>query len=117
MKYIRTVLGALLLTLLSCDTPESARSSDRLSEMAGKKVLITTSHPVALSSTTILDAPSVTTTYDTATCLRGELESVDLLGLVLNLGGSKIWIERDSVVSVVAFDSSKNPQTAEQAAP
>ena len=115
MNYIRTFLAALFLTLLSCDTPESDRSSDRLSAMAGKKVLVTTSHPVAVSSTTIRDSTSVTTNYNTETHLRGELESVDLLGLVLNLGGSKIWIERDSVVSVVAFDSSKNPQPAEQA--
>lgn len=114
MNYIRTFLAAPFLTLLSCDTPDSTHLSDRLSKMAGKNVLVTTSHPVAVSSTTILDAPSVTTTYDTATYLRGELDSVDLLGLVLNLGGSKIWIERDSVVSVVAFDSSKNPQPTEQ---
>ncbi len=79
---------ALSLALCSCD----GSGSSGLESLVGRKVLVTTSEPVALSSN------------DTAIRFGGKLVASDAMGILVEVDGDSAWIKIDSVVSVVAAE-------------
>ena len=107
MKTSRVLLAVSFVALSSCDRSDSICESNDLKAMVGKNVLVTTTHLVALSATTLPDGFA---DHDTAIYIRGELTSVNASGVVLNRGGNQIWIDRKLVISIATNESSKQPK-------
>ena len=100
MNYPRIALCGFSLALLAaCRNPEPGLVMSSLSDMLGDEVLVTTSHPIALTS--ISGAQDGKSNFDTATYLRATLKDVDRSGLLLKVGDREVWVGHDAVVSVV----------------
>ncbi len=91
-----------LALLAGCDTPEPGLTLTHLNDLIGDEVLVTTLHPVALSATGGEHDRQLN--FDTAVFLQAKLDAIDPAGIVLEIGERKVWIGRESVVSVVSAE-------------
>lgn len=91
-----------LALLASCDVPDPGLAASHLSDLIGDEVLVTTSHPVALSAAGGGHGRQLD--YDTAVFLQAKLDAVDPAGIVLEMGERKVWVGRQSIVSVVGAE-------------
>lgn len=103
MRHVRIfILAAAYLLTSGCKTPEAGHVMSELDGMVGTEVLVTTSHSVALWPGT--RGTGKDAVYDTATYLKATLKSVDPAGIVLIVGNQKVWLGRESIVSVASLE-------------
>ena len=103
MRHVRIfILAAAYLLTSGCNTPEAGLVMSELDGMVGTEVLVTTSHSVALWPGT--QGTGKEAVYDTATYLKATLKSVDPAGIVLIVGNQKVWLGRESIVSVASSE-------------